>query len=75
MIKEITMLEQFFLKNKIMPNIKEIHLGGGTPSHLTTDELNSLVSALKNFVNFEGLQEFSMEVDPRTVNFEHNFIF
>tara|TARA_Y200000002_G_scaffold330089_1_gene294540 strand:- start:243 stop:1664 length:1422 start_codon:yes stop_codon:yes gene_type:complete len=71
LIKEIKMLEKFFLQNKITPNIKEIHLGGGTPSHLTTDELDSIIKALENFVNFKGLQEFSMEVDPRTVNFEH----
>ena len=71
LIKEINILEQFFLDNNIKPNVKEIHFGGGTPSHLTISELNELIKALRNFVNFRTLDEFSMEIDPRTVNFEH----
>ena len=71
LIKECNMLESFFEQNKIQPNIKEVHLGGGTPSHLSVNELKELISSLKNLVDFKTLKEFSMEIDPRTVDLEH----
>lgn len=71
LVKETNMLESFFKKNNIKPNIKEIHLGGGTPSHLTVDELSLIIGEIKKFTNIENLDEFSMEIDPRTVNVEH----
>ena len=70
LIKEINMLNDLFEKNNILPNFKEVHLGGGTPSHLTTDELQLIVNAISKFVNIKKLKEFSMEIDPRTVNFD-----
>ena len=63
LVKEIVMLENFFLKNKIKPNIKEIHFGGGTPSHLSVEELKLIINSLKKFVVIENLEEFSMEID------------
>ena len=54
----------------IEPNIKEIHLGGGTPSHLTTEELKALVNHISKFVKINDLKEFAMEIDPRTVNYQ-----
>ena len=45
------MLESFFKKNNIKPNIKEIHLGGGTPSHLTVDELSLIIGEIKNILH------------------------
>jgi len=71
LIKECNMLEDFFRTNNIKPNIKEIHLGGGTPSHLTVDELTQIINNLKKFIDIEKLHEFSMEIDPRTVSFEN----
>ena len=70
LLKEINMLNDFFTTNNITPNFKEIHLGGGTPSHLTTDELKLIIDGLKQFVDIDTLKEFSMEIDPRTVNFD-----
>ena len=51
LVAEINMLEKFFIENKIKPNIKEIHLGGGTPSHLTVDELSLIIGEIKKFTN------------------------
>ena len=70
LIKEIKMLANFFHKNDIKPNFKEVHFGGGTPSHLTIEEIKELIINLQKFVNFKDLKEFSMEIDPRTVNFK-----
>ena len=68
LLLEIGMLKQFFNENKIKPNIKEIHLGGGTPSHLDDDQFSQLVDAISEMVNISSLDEFAMEIDPRTTN-------
>jgi oxygen-independent coproporphyrinogen III oxidase len=65
--KEIDLVCAFFEKQGIVPNIKEIHLGGGSPSVMTELELERLVSQLKKLVKIEDLDEFSIEIDVRTV--------
>ena len=48
--------------------ISQLHLGGGSPTFFTDDELAELMAMLKrNFVFMPG-GEYSIEVDPRTVN-------
>ncbi len=48
--------------------ISQLHLGGGSPTFFSDDELAELMSMLKrNFVFAPG-GEYSIEVDPRTVN-------
>ena len=71
LLKEIGMLCDVFEKNKITPNVKEIHFGGGTPSHLTINEIKEIINYLKRFIQFNKLNEFSMEIDPRTVKAEN----
>ena len=73
LIKEINMFNNLLTENKIKPNIKDIHFGGGTPSHLTVQEIKEIIDNLKKFVSIKDLHEFSMEIDPRVVepkNFE-----
>lgn len=49
-------------------SITQLHLGGGSPTFFTDDELSELMSMLRrNFVLAPG-GEYSIEVDPRTVN-------
>ena len=68
---------QFFLDKLIAeikllaaydPNIREIQLGGGTPSHLDNDQFSQLCDAIKWIVDPKKLAEFAMEIDPRTVS-------
>jgi len=48
--------------------ITQLHLGGGSPTFFTDDELSELMSMLRrNFVLAPG-GEYSIEVDPRTVD-------
>ena len=48
--------------------ISQLHLGGGSPTFFSDEELTELMSMLKrNFVFAPG-GEYSIEVDPRTVN-------
>lgn len=51
-------------------NISQLHLGGGSPTFFSDDELSELMSMIKrSFVLAPG-GEYSIEVDPRTVNDE-----
>ena len=51
-------------------SVSQLHLGGGTPTFLSNDELRELMSVLKRSFNFVAGGEYSVEVDPRTVNEE-----
>ena len=48
--------------------VSQLHLGGGTPTFLSDDELRSLMSMLKWNFNLASGAEFAIEVDPRTVD-------
>jgi len=48
--------------------VSQLHLGGGTPTFLSDDELRELMSVLKRSFSFAAGGEYSVEVDPRTVN-------
>ncbi len=67
LFKEIDLLTKFFQKAGSKPNIKEIHLGGGTPTYMHDDEFDELIVKLKGLVSFDALSEFSIEIDPRRV--------
>ncbi|MGM0535417.1 MAG: oxygen-independent coproporphyrinogen III oxidase [Pseudomonadota bacterium] len=47
----------------------QLHLGGGTPTYLSNDQLGELMAALDAAFHFAEpeAREFSLEVDPRTV--------
>lgn len=48
--------------------VTQLHLGGGTPTFLTDDELRELMGMLqRNFTLAPG-GEYSIEVDPRTID-------
>jgi oxygen-independent coproporphyrinogen III oxidase len=48
--------------------VSQLHLGGGTPTFLTDDELRELMAMLRRNFNFVPGGEYSIEVDPRTVD-------
>jgi oxygen-independent coproporphyrinogen-3 oxidase len=49
-------------------SISQLHLGGGSPTFFSDDELSQLMAMLsRNFALAPG-GEYSIEVDPRTVN-------
>ncbi len=48
--------------------ISQLHLGGGSPTFFSDDELSELMSMLKRSFVFAPGGEYSIEVDPRTVN-------
>jgi len=49
-------------------SVSQLHLGGGTPTFLSDDELRELMHMLKRNFSFVPGGEYSVEVDPRTVD-------
>lgn len=47
--------------------VSQLHLGGGTPTFLSDDELRQLMGMLGRYFNLVPGGEYSVEVDPRTV--------
>lgn len=52
--------------------VEQLHFGGGTPTYLDADQLRHLMQELGTAFNFDKSdnREFSIEVDPRTVDAE-----
>ncbi|MES3004177.1 MAG: oxygen-independent coproporphyrinogen III oxidase [Pseudomonadota bacterium] len=48
--------------------VTQLHLGGGTPTFLTDGELRELMAMLRSNFRLEEGGEYSIEVDPRTVD-------
>ncbi|MEY4028159.1 MAG: Oxygen-independent coproporphyrinogen-III oxidase [Pseudomonadota bacterium] len=49
-------------------SVSQLHLGGGTPTFMSDDELRQLMSMLRQHFEFVPGGEYSVEVDPRTVD-------
>ena len=49
-------------------SVSQLHLGGGTPTFLTDDELHELMAMLRRNFSFTPGGEYSIEVDPRTID-------
>lgn len=67
-ISEIRLYKEFFQRNNIIPRIRQLQIGGGTPTYLDRQQFSSIISALKEISSFDNLDEFALEVDPRTVS-------
>jgi oxygen-independent coproporphyrinogen-3 oxidase len=48
--------------------VSQLHLGGGTPTFMSDDELRQLMAMLREHFKFVPGGEYSVEVDPRTVD-------
>jgi oxygen-independent coproporphyrinogen-3 oxidase len=50
--------------------LEQLHLGGGTPTFLTREELGELVGSVGEHFGFVADGEYSIEVDPRSCDAE-----
>ena len=48
--------------------VSQLHFGGGSPTFLSDDELRELMSMLRRSFNFTPGGEYSIEIDPRTID-------
>ena len=49
-------------------SVSQLHLGGGTPTFMSDEELRQLMALLRAHFEFVPGGEYSVEVDPRTVD-------
>jgi oxygen-independent coproporphyrinogen-3 oxidase len=45
--------------------IKELHLGGGSPTFLSAEELNKMMEILSQYFDLDPTGNYSVEIDPR----------
>lgn len=64
--KEIQLQAKLFDKKR---SVTQLHLGGGTPTYLTQEQLTDLMDTLHSAFNLDTSEQrqFSLEVDPRTI--------
>lgn len=60
-------LQQFTEK----PVVSEMHLGGGTPTFFSPENLEKLIGTILNTVNLHPDYEFSFEGHPNNTTYEH----
>ena len=67
--REIAMQAALFDRTR---KLSQLHLGGGTPTYLTREQLAELMDCLHQAFNLDDSDEheFSIEVDPRTISTE-----
>ena len=51
-----------------MPSVSQLHLGGGTPTFLSDEQLGALMHTLRRSFHFVPGGDYAIEVDPRTVD-------
>lgn len=66
LVKEVEMVERVTLETQSF-NIREVHLGGGSPTYMRENEFLRLKHWLDTLVDFKNLDEFTIEIDPRAI--------
>lgn len=66
--KEIDILRQYLLPDR---KVVQHHWGGGTPTHLSPDEINDLASYINKNFQIKPDAEVSCEIDPRELTKAH----
>ena len=64
-IKKEIYLRKDELENK---NLQSLYFGGGTPSLLTVDELQSIVDEVLKYFSFDPDIEITLEANPDDLN-------
>ncbi len=66
--KEILLLKEHLSNDRV---VTQLHWGGGTPTHLSPEEITDLLSFINSNFNISPDIEASCEIDPRELTFEH----
>lgn len=65
--KELLLVKQHLSARE---TVSQLHLGGGTPTFLSHEEMRGLMAMLRRHFDFSEDAEISIEIDPRTVTVE-----
>lgn len=63
-------LDLFTQNGVSFKNVKQVYVGGGTPSILEVDHIHELGSVLSKRIEINNLRSFCYELDPRTITEE-----
>lgn len=63
--KEIALQAPLFSED---PRVEQMHWGGGTPTFFSTAQMQDLFALLRRHFDFSPDGEYSIEIDPRTVD-------
>lgn len=66
-IKALTKEIESYSHNLSNKNVKTVYFGGGTPSILSSNQLETIVSSLNQYFNIKNNIEVSMEANPETL--------
>lgn len=67
LLEEINLVRRFCDAQFLTPDIREVHIGGGSPTLLTENDFSCLVEYIHSIVDTNNLGKVSLEVDPRGV--------
>lgn len=67
LFREIDLFFDFLEKHSFDIKVKEIHIGGGSPSYLDEKDFDLLIEKLQTKCNLKEIDEFRLEIDVRTV--------
>lgn len=61
------------IKKEISPDRKviQLHWGGGTPTHLSPQQIERLGNIIHTYFDFSENAEVGVEIDPRELTFDH----
>ncbi|WP_395011528.1 oxygen-independent coproporphyrinogen III oxidase [Undibacterium sp.] len=62
--QELSLVKQYLTTRE---TVSQLHLGGGTPTFLSEEEMRGLMAMLREHFDFADDAEISIEIDPRTV--------
>ena len=65
LFREMDLLERFLDENSLDLDIREIFLGGGSPTYLKEREFDLLADRINEFCDVDNLSRFCIEIDPR----------
>jgi oxygen-independent coproporphyrinogen-3 oxidase len=66
--KEMALLKPLFDPHR---KVAQLHWGGGTPTHLSPQQIRTLGNKIRDFFEFEADAEISVEIDPRDLTRDH----
>ncbi|MCH7918768.1 MAG: oxygen-independent coproporphyrinogen III oxidase [Planctomycetes bacterium] len=64
---EMKLYRHFCEEISFTPDVREIHIGGGTPTILQRPEFDQVIDSIYSLTSRAKLLRFSLEIDPRTV--------
>ncbi len=68
LVKEIGLVAPMIAPER---RVVQVHWGGGTPTHLTPDEIRTMGESIRSSFEIDPAAEMSVEIDPRELTRDH----